>query len=107
MPAGLANFEKRHRGTLTCKAAKDKRDRENKKKKDGSILSFLKPRTTAVPSTLINSTPIHSHRLAPFASTNLPEIEDHDLVSTPIISHFIKQFHILVKGLPATCSKHP
>ena len=46
--AGLANFEKQHRGTLTCKAAKDKQDRENKMKKDGSILSFLKPRLSSI-----------------------------------------------------------
>ena len=105
--AGLANFEKRHRRTLTCKAAKEKRDKETKKKTDKSILSFLKPRRTAVPSTVSDST-IHSCRLAPtkdrnpFVSTNSPEAEDHDLSSTPIISHFVKHFRTLVNGLPAS-----
>ena len=46
---------------------------------DRSILSFLKSRPTAVPSTVSDSTPIHSRRLAPtkdhdpFVSANSPE----------------------------------
>jgi hypothetical protein len=54
--AGPANFEKWRRGTFTCRAAnlKEKRGKEmKKKKKDRSILSFLKPRPTAAPSTVI------------------------------------------------------
>ena len=70
--AGLANFEKRHRGTLTCKAAKEKRDKEKKMKKDGSIFSYLKPRPTAVPSTVHDSTPIRSRRLAPATKDDIP-----------------------------------
>ena len=35
---GLANLEKRHRGRKTCKAAQEKRNKEAKKKKDGTIL---------------------------------------------------------------------
>ena len=68
----------------------------------------MKPRPTAVPSTVSDSTPIHSRRLAPtkdrnpFVSTNSPEAEDHDLSSTPIISHFVKHFRTLVNGLPAS-----
>jgi hypothetical protein len=112
--SGLANFEKRHRGTITCKAAKENLKR-NKGKKDGSILSFLKPRPTAVPSTVSDSTPIHSHRLAPateddpFISPSLLGAEDHVSTSkvpkhipTPIMSSFVKQFHTLVKCLPAS-----
>ena len=109
--SGLANFEKCYHGTITCKAAKENL-KQNKGKKDGSIISFLKPQPTAVPSTVSNSTPIHSHRLAPameddpFISMNLPGAEDHVSTSkhipTPIMSSFIKQFHTLVKGLPAS-----
>jgi hypothetical protein len=47
---GLANLEKRHRGKKVCNAAQEKRDKEAKKRKDGSILNFLKPKTAIVPS---------------------------------------------------------
>jgi len=40
---GLANLEKHHHGKKICKAVQWKRDKEVKKKKDGNILSFLKP----------------------------------------------------------------
>ena len=35
---GLANLEKHHRGRKTCKAAQEERNKEAKKKKDGTIL---------------------------------------------------------------------
>ena len=42
---GLANLEKRHRGTKICKAAQEKRDKA-KTRKNGTILRFLKPKAT-------------------------------------------------------------
>jgi len=51
---GIANLEKRHCGKKICKAMQQKRDKEAKKKKDGNILSFLKPKATSVPSTVVS-----------------------------------------------------
>lgn len=62
---GLANLEKRHRGKKICKAVQQKRDKEAKKKKDGNILSFLKPKAASVPSTVNIPTPVHSYNLKP------------------------------------------
>jgi len=58
-----------------CKEARDKQDKDAKKKKNGSILSFLKPKVAAVPSTVSRSAPIHSHKLGqmPAVETN-PDI---------------------------------
>jgi hypothetical protein len=61
---GLANLEKRHRGTKVCKSAQEKRDKKAKTRKDGTILSFLKLKTTTVPSTLGNQVPVHSYKVA-------------------------------------------
>ena len=60
---GLTNLEKRHHGKKVCKATQEKRDKEAKKRKDGNILSFLKPKATVVPSTVNSSAPIHSYKL--------------------------------------------
>ena len=64
-PAGLKNLEKRHRGTATCQTARAKRDKNAKMKKNGSILSFLKPTAAPVPSAISHSAPVHSYRLGP------------------------------------------
>jgi len=61
---GLANLEKCHRGKKICKAVQQKRDKEVKKKKDGNILSFLKPKAASVPSTVDSSAPVHGYKLA-------------------------------------------
>jgi hypothetical protein len=61
---GLANLEKRHRGTKACKTAQAKRDKKAKSRKDGTILSFLKPKVTTVPSTVSSQAPVHSYKLA-------------------------------------------
>ena len=62
---GLTNLEKCHQGRKTCKAAQEKRNKEAKKKKDGMILSFLKPKAMIVPPTVNNPAPVHSYKLAP------------------------------------------
>ena len=45
---GLANLEKRHRGTKVCLEAKAKRDHTASRKKDGSLFMFLQKKSPLV-----------------------------------------------------------
>ena len=67
---GLPNLEKRHRGTKVCKTAKQKRDKDAKKKKDGTKLNFLRPKAAVVPSTVHGPPPVHSYKLVPQPARN-------------------------------------
>ena len=80
---GLANLEKRHRGTKICKEMQQKRDKEAKKKKDGNILGFLKPKATSVPSTVNSPAPVHTYKLASTHSANdvIPAASTSETVS--------------------------
>jgi len=51
----VENILKNHQGTKTCKEAKAKREQEAKQKKDGSLLTFLKPCPKPVPRCNIRS----------------------------------------------------
>ena len=113
---GLANLEKRHRGTKICKAAQHKRDKEVKKKKDGNILSFLKPKAASVSSTVNSPAPVHSYKLATHSATDAALVASATSVqaetvsptttSKPVSGHisdsFIKTLRDLVKDLPAS-----
>ena len=105
---GLANLEKRHRRKKVCKAAQDKRDKE-KNSKDRTILSFLKPKATVVPSTVSSPVPVHGYKLAQqsnksVAISTTPQGRVVSLavlpVSGPIFNNFIKTLKNLVKELP-------
>lgn len=48
-PGGIVNYEKRHRGKKVCAERKAKLDKAASQKKDGSILTFLRKKPTAVP----------------------------------------------------------
>jgi len=109
---GLANLEKRHRGTKACREAQAKRDKEAKKNKNGSILSFLKHKVATVPSTVSSSAPLHSHKLGQtlVAATDPTIPVDSPLedvasqisqpVSEPTADDFISKLQKLVKNLP-------
>jgi hypothetical protein len=114
-PTGLANLEKRHQETATCKAAQakcEKAEKDLEKKKKGSILAFLKPRAATVASTIAKPAPIHSHKLPqsptkpPWASSAIhanlqPEEElDEITIHRPITNNFVKHLWTLVNGLP-------
>jgi hypothetical protein len=61
---GLANLEKRHRGTKICLETKAKRDKNVKMKKNGSLLTlFSQPKPMLVPSTVSTILPIQSQAL--------------------------------------------
>ena len=109
---GLANLEKRHRGKKICKAMQQKRDKDTKKKKDGSILSFLKPKAANVPSTVNSPAPVHSYKLATHSpddaipsvstssTTGQTDTPTFEPISGPISDSFIKMLRNLVKDLP-------
>jgi hypothetical protein len=112
-PAGLKNLEKRHRGTDTCKTAQAKRDKNAKTKKNGSILSFLRPRAGPVPSTVSSLALVHGHKLAlatlrdtgPTTTTADPlgnEASSPAIlsVSEPIMEGFISELKNLIRNLP-------
>jgi hypothetical protein len=107
---GLANLEKRHRGTKVCKAAQEKRDKKAKTRKDGTILSFLKLKAATVPSTVGSQAPVQNYKLAvtdasPAVSTT-PKAPQSETVSKslpvtgPIFNSFIETLRNLVKDLP-------
>jgi hypothetical protein len=111
---GLANLEKHHRGKKVCKIAQEKQDKEAKKRKDGSILNFLEPKTAIVPSTVNRPAPVHSYKLSlqsePDASsttsTTVTNMQGKTIsfmsqpVLRPISNGFIKMLQELVKALP-------
>ena len=108
---GLANLEKRHHGKKVCKAAKEKRDKEAKKRKDRSILNFLKPKATIVPSTINSTAPVHSYKLPLWSEPHVSSIASTTNVqgktislmsqpaSGPISNSFIKMLQELVNNL--------
>ena len=67
---GLPNLEKRHCGTKVCKTAQQKRDKDAKKKKDGTKFNFLRPEAPIVPSTVHGPPPVHSYKLVPQSASN-------------------------------------
>ena len=77
---GLANLEKCHCGKKVCIATQEKQDNKVKKRKDRSILNFLKPKATIVPSTVNSPAPVHSYKL-PLQSKL--ESEPHVSSTTP------------------------
>ena len=52
-----------------CKTAQQKWDK-NEKKKDGTILSFLRPKAAIIPSTVNGPPPVHSYKLVPQSVSN-------------------------------------
>ena len=113
---GIQNLNKRHRGGKSCRDAKIKRDRDVKKMRDGSLLSFLKLKAIPVPSTVQDagpamigaSEPIHP-TLASMASRqpllSLSHVGAERSLPVPSLgiqntgSGFIKRFEEIVKCL--------
>ena len=110
----LTNLEKHHRRKKVCKVRQEKQDKEAKKRKDGNILSFLKPKATIVPSTVNSPAPIHSYKLplqsepsaSLTASTTTVQGKRIPLMFQPVLgpisNNFIKMLWELVKDLPAS-----
>lgn len=104
----LANLEKRHRGKKVCKAAQEKWDRKAKKKQNGTILTFLKPKASMVPSTvgsqaLILGCSALSQQLAIGSLTTSTTILQDKAISPGPLSiseTFINTLRNLVNNLP-------
>lgn len=88
-----------------------------KKKKDGTILTFLKPKATIVPPTVNGPAPVHSNKLPPqsapdpspsTAVTAVARLTQGKTFSSPgsesgpISNNFIKTLRDLVTSLPAS-----
>jgi hypothetical protein len=115
---GLANLEKRHRGKKVCKAAQEKRNKEAKRRKSESILTFLKAKAAIVPSTVDSSAPVHSDKLllqsepdtsstSTVFTTNVKgkTVSMSQPISGPISNNFIKMLRELVRDLPASVAE--
>ena len=86
-------------------------------KKNGSILSFLKPTPAPVPSAISRSAPVHGYRLGPATANDTSRTASTDClnsrasppviqpVSEPIMEGFISDLGKLVKSLPLSIPK--
>ena len=94
-----------------CKAAQEKQDKKAKTRKDGTILSFLKPKAATVPSTVSSQAPVHSYKLAvtdvipaiyatPQAAQSETIFSKLPAVTGPIFNSIIEILQNLVKDLP-------
>jgi hypothetical protein len=52
---GISIITKRHRGTKKCLKTRDKRDKKEKGKVQKSLLAFMRPKPTLVPSTVAST----------------------------------------------------
>jgi len=109
---GLANLEKRHRGTKTCIEAKAKRNKEAAKQKNGSLLTFFqRPKVPAVPSMVPTSLPVHGYKMAavgdsdvstriPMTSKNNRAASPSESTPTPRVSSVLDKLQHLIENLP-------
>ena len=83
---GIANLEQRHWGKKICRETQERWDKEAKKKKDGSLLTFFgkRPNTTPIPSNFWPSTPVRGHDFSASAS---PAILDLSVTSPSVTDH--------------------
>ncbi|KAF8176089.1 hypothetical protein BJ912DRAFT_1033585 [Pholiota molesta] len=98
---GIANLEKRHRGSQTCRAAKAKRDKEGgSKKKTSTLLSFFgrSARPTATPSTLRPPAPVHNQKI-PGPPPSVPKAVQMP-ATPPDIRTFVEKLHDLINDVP-------
>lgn len=115
---GIANLEQRHRGKKICRETQGKRDKEAKKKKNGSLLTFFgkRPNATPIPSNLWPSAPVRGHDLPASASPAvllasppkeltvriLKPAADTAVDSEPVVSDFLGKLYNLIEKLPAS-----
>ncbi|KAG6904704.1 hypothetical protein DXG01_007798 [Tephrocybe rancida] len=100
--AGLANLNRQHHGTKTCREAAQKRDRLQKQGKNRSILSFLQKRPTPVPATVTPAAVLHSQWLEPQPAAHIEIQDSPTLKSAGNITVVIHQLRDLIVLLPNT-----
>ena len=105
----LANLKKRHQKSDACKTARDKHDKEQKKKNTSLFKYFKGPKAPAVPSTIIRSEPVQSHRLTPLQVIDTsPAIQNQQTKSlggsenipVPIFENILEEFRYYLNNLP-------
>ena len=102
--AGVENILKNHRGTKICKETRAKRDRDGKKMKDGSLLSFMRPRPIAVPST-VDAQPVQQD---PHTETRLVsprQLMPGERKPTHTKSPFVEELRRISMALPMAISE--
>ncbi|KAG6819330.1 hypothetical protein H0H93_012839 [Arthromyces matolae] len=100
---GLANLENRHRRTKTCREAAQKRDRDMKQRKNGSLLTFLQKRPTPVPTTVMPAQLITSASLGSCGTRNLIENQDpQSQNSLEPEASIVRDLRELIAQLPTT-----
>jgi hypothetical protein len=118
---GIANLEQRHRGKKICRETQEKRDKEAKKKKNGSLLTFFSKRTNTsrIPSNVQPSAPVRGHKLTPASASSsaspspspaiLPvvvasPVTVHTLKPAvePVVSDFLGKLYNLIEKLPTS-----
>jgi hypothetical protein len=107
------NLEKRHQASNACKNARDKRDKDQKKKNTNLFNYFQGPKVPAVSSTISRSGLIQSHRLAP-APTNIVSTTSNIMIPNqqskpltrsehdplPVFENLLDEFQHYLKNLP-------
>ena len=118
---GIANLEQRHRGKKICRETQEKQDKEGKKKKDGSLLTFFgkQPNAAPIPSKVRPSAPLRGHDTPNFAIPAVSDVsvaspsKDPDSEATlctlkpantvkPASGDFLGKLYHLIENLPAS-----
>jgi hypothetical protein len=106
---GIANLKQRHQGKKICRETQERRDKEAKKKKDGSLLTFFgkRPNATQIPSNVQPSAPIRGHDLPASASPAVSIASPPNEVTLkpavePVVSDLLGKLYNLIKNLPAS-----
>lgn len=109
---GLANLEKRHRGTKTCIETRVKRDKEAAKQKNGSLLTFFqRPKVPAVPLMILASKPVHGYKMAAAKDSDVgpinPTTSENNKAALPLesmpmlkVSSFLNKLQHLIENIP-------
>ena len=106
---GLANLEKRHRNSDACKNAQEKHKKEENKKNTSLFNYFKGPKAPAMPSAIIRSEPIQSHRSTPLQvidaspvvlNQHKRSLADSDNVPVPLFKNILEEFRYYLNNLP-------
>jgi hypothetical protein len=117
-PTGVANIEKRHQGSKTCIAARQKQDKQAMAKKKTTLLTFfgsakVTKATPAIPPTIHQSALVYSHiftpektpdkpvNITPASKDDIPASEDVAMpVHPPSNRGFLEELHDLISSVP-------
>jgi hypothetical protein len=112
---GIANLERRHRGTKICREKQERCDKEKKNKTNGlKLLAFFgkQPKATRIPPNVWPSAPVRGHNLPPSASPAVLVVPPskatvHSSKTVverlePVVSNVLEKLSNLIENLPAS-----